>query len=60
LESETPSVTLRRIWTSGKTLYEKRDNGLIEMEQGLDDLESTVRQAIAVQQKRIAEGSLYQ
>lgn len=60
LESETPSVTLRRIWTSGKTLYEKRDNGLIEMEPGLDDLESTVRQAIAVQQKRIAEGSLYQ
>ncbi|KAF2207006.1 hypothetical protein CERZMDRAFT_88894 [Cercospora zeae-maydis SCOH1-5] len=59
LESETPSVTLRRIWTSGKTLYDKRDNGLIDMEHGLDDLESTVRQAIEVQQRKIADGSLY-
>ncbi|KAI5368044.1 Putative NmrA-like domain, NAD(P)-binding domain superfamily [Septoria linicola] len=59
LETETPSVTLRRIWTEGKTLYEKRDNHLIEAEEGLDDLQSTVRQAIEVQQKRIADGTLY-
>lgn len=44
------SVTLRRIWTEGGTLYEKRDNHLIGMEEGVDSLESTVKQAIEVQQ----------
>lgn len=46
------TITLRRIWTSGKTLYEKRDNDLIDLEDGLDDVESAVRQAIEVQTKQ--------
>lgn len=43
------TITLRRIWTSGKTLYEKRDNGLIGMEKGVDSVEDAVRQAVQVQ-----------
>lgn len=49
------SYTLRRIWTSGGTLYEKRDNDLIGMEDGLDSLQTTVAQAIEVQKKRAGE-----
>ncbi|KXT06734.1 hypothetical protein AC578_8481 [Pseudocercospora eumusae] len=52
------TLTLRRIWTSGGTLYEKRDNQLIGMDEGIDDLQSTVRQAIEVQEKMIADGTL--
>lgn len=44
-------LTLRRIWTEGGTLYEKRDNGRIGREDGLDDLSSAVKQAIEVQTK---------
>ena len=43
------SLTLRRIWTEGGTLYEHRDNGLIGMEDGVDSLQSAVKQAIEVQ-----------
>ncbi|EME47131.1 hypothetical protein DOTSEDRAFT_41618 [Dothistroma septosporum NZE10] len=43
------TITLRRIWTSGGTLYEKRDNHLIGMEDEVDSLADAVRQAIAVQ-----------
>ena len=42
-------LTLMRIWTSGGTLYDKRDNHLIGMEDSVDTLESAVRQAIEVQ-----------
>lgn len=42
--------TLRRIWTEGGTLYEKRDNGLIGMEDGkTDTLEHAVGVAISKQ-----------
>ncbi|KUJ07545.1 NAD(P)-binding protein [Mollisia scopiformis] len=40
--------TLRRIWAEGGTLYEKRDNGLIDGEE-TDSLEDAVRVAIAKQ-----------
>ena len=46
------SVTLRRIWTEGGTLYEKRDNHLVGLEQGVDDLQAAVKQAIEVQLKQ--------
>lgn len=67
LERENPVVTLRRIWTSGKTLYAKRDNdellnGAKEEDDGffcLDNVESAVAQAIDVQRKLIAAGILY-
>lgn len=42
-------ITLRRIWAEGGTLYERRDNGVIGMEEGVDDLQSCVKQAIEVQ-----------
>lgn len=42
-------LTLRRIWTEGGTLYERRDNGDIGMEDGVESLEDAVRQAIKVQ-----------
>ncbi|KAF2162047.1 hypothetical protein M409DRAFT_27427 [Zasmidium cellare ATCC 36951] len=45
------SVTLRRIWTEGGTLYEKRDNHLVGLEHGVDDLAAAVKQAIEVQRK---------
>lgn len=44
------SITLRRIWAEGGTLYEKRDNDLIGLENGVDSLESAIKQAIEVQQ----------
>lgn len=67
LERENPVVTLRRIWTSGKTLYAKGDNdellnGAKEDDDGffcLDNVESAVAQAIDVQRKLIAAGILY-
>lgn len=43
------AYTLRRIWTEGGTLYEKRDNELIEMEDRVDTLQDAVAQAIKVQ-----------
>lgn len=43
------TLTLRRIWTSGGTLYDKRDNSLIGLEDGIDNLESAVALAISVQ-----------
>lgn len=43
--------TLRRIWAEGGTLYENRDNALIGMEDGVDDLCSCVKQAIEVQRR---------
>ena len=42
-------LTLRRIWTSGRTLYEHRDNDVIGMEDKMETLESAVEQAIKVQ-----------
>lgn len=44
-------ITLRRIWASGGTLYDERDNGLIGLEDGIDSLESAVRLAISVQER---------
>jgi hypothetical protein len=41
--------TLRRIWGEGGTLYERRDNGIIGAEEGLDDLTDAVKVAIAAQ-----------
>ncbi|KAK5118649.1 hypothetical protein LTR85_008114 [Meristemomyces frigidus] len=45
------TVTLRRIWTEGGTLYDQRDNGLIGMEHNVDSLQDAVKQAIEVQAK---------
>lgn len=45
------TITLRRIWTSGGTLYDKRDNYLVDMEDRVDSLADAVRQAIAIQQE---------
>lgn len=45
-------LTLRRIWTEGGTLYNHRDNELIEMEDGVDSLSSAVKQAIQAQEGR--------
>ncbi|KAF2770768.1 NAD(P)-binding protein [Teratosphaeria nubilosa] len=45
------SVTLRRIWTEGGTLYKKRDNNIIGMEEVMDSLQDAVGQAIEVQRK---------
>lgn len=70
LERENPVVTLRRIWTSGKTLYAKGDNDELlngakeddDDDDGffcLDNVESAVAQAIDVQRKLIAAGNLY-
>lgn len=39
-------LTLRRIWTEGGTLYEKRDNGMIGMEEGCETLADVVRRAV--------------
>lgn len=44
--SKTP-LTLRRIWTEGGTLYESRDNGKINFEDGLDTLADQVKGTIA-------------
>jgi hypothetical protein len=43
-----PLYTLRRIWAEGGTLYEKRDNGLVDGED-TETLEDAVRDAIAIQ-----------
>ena len=51
-EREDPragGLTLRRIWTSGRTLYEHRDNDVIGMEDKMESLESAVKQAVKVQ-----------
>ena len=42
--------TLRRIWTEGGTLYEKRDNGLIG-EPEIETVADQVKQAIAKQMR---------
>lgn len=44
--SKTP-LTLRRIWTQGGTLYERRDNGVIGFNEGLETLEDQVKNTIA-------------
>lgn len=41
--------TLRRIWGEGRTLYEKRDNWLIDGDEGLDTLSDAVAVAVARQ-----------
>lgn len=41
--------TLRRIWGEGGTLYDKRDNHLIEAEDSMDTLADAVAEAIRVQ-----------
>src|ERR1700761_4987366 len=41
--------TLRRIWAEGGTLYEKRDNHLIQAEDGMETLADAVAEAIKVQ-----------
>lgn len=43
--------TLRRIWSEGGTLYEKRDNGLVGMDDATDTqtLEDVVKEAIQQQ-----------
>jgi hypothetical protein len=46
------TLTLRRIWTSGGTLYDERDNGLIGMEGNTDTLQSAVELAISVQKSQ--------
>lgn len=43
------AVTLRRIWTEGKTLYDRRDNALVGMDENVDLLKDAVGQAIDVQ-----------
>jgi hypothetical protein len=45
-----PIFTLRRIWAEGGTLYEKRDNGVIDGEE-TESLEDAVRDAILQQGK---------
>ncbi|KAK2743566.1 hypothetical protein FQN55_007164 [Onygenales sp. PD_40] len=50
-ESGAPNatvLTLRRIWTEGGTLYERRDNGDIG-EPGVEGLEGVVRRVVRVQ-----------
>lgn len=41
--------TLRRIWAEGGTLYEKRDNYLIDAEDDMDSLEDAVSEAVKAQ-----------
>ena len=43
------TITLRRIWTEGGTLYDQRDNALIAMDWYMSSLEDAVSQAISVQ-----------
>lgn len=42
-------LTLRRIWAEGGTLYDKRDNYLIDAEDVVDTLADAVAEAIKVQ-----------
>ena len=47
-------ITLRRIWTEGGTLYEKRDNGLIgdpPMETVGDQIRQAIEKSQGVQPK---------
>ncbi|KAF2629979.1 NAD(P)-binding protein [Macroventuria anomochaeta] len=44
--SKTP-LTLRRIWTEGGTLYETRDNGKVNFDDGLETLVDQVKNTIA-------------
>lgn len=44
-DPKATGYTLRRIWTEGGTLYEKRDNGLIELE-NTDTLEGIVHKLL--------------
>lgn len=44
--SKTP-LTLRRIWTEGGTLYERRDNGEVGFDEGLETLADQVRNTVA-------------
>jgi nucleoside-diphosphate-sugar epimerase len=46
------TLTLRRIWTSGGTLYDSRDNEKIGMEGKTDSLQSAVELAIGIQTKQ--------
>lgn len=50
-EPKAGGLTLRRIWASGGTLYEKRDNDLVGLEEGIDSLQSAVALAISVQEQ---------
>ncbi|KIW11784.1 hypothetical protein PV08_09056 [Exophiala spinifera] len=43
------AFTLKRIWGEGGTLYEKRDNHLIDAEDDMDSLETAVANAIKAQ-----------
>ncbi|KAK7905360.1 hypothetical protein LTR67_000081 [Exophiala xenobiotica] len=52
LEAGNPFATLftlRRIWAEGGTLYEKRDNYLIDAEDDMDSLEDAVSEAVKAQ-----------
>ncbi|KAK3698387.1 hypothetical protein LTR37_016957 [Vermiconidia calcicola] len=42
-------LTLRRIWTEGGTLYDRRDNELIGMEDKMTSLQGAIEQAVRVQ-----------
>lgn len=44
--------TLRRIWAEGRTLYEKRDNGVIGAEEGLDTLADAVKVTVEAQTEK--------
>ncbi|EMC96534.1 hypothetical protein BAUCODRAFT_148130 [Baudoinia panamericana UAMH 10762] len=50
-DAHAGTLTLRRIWSEGGTLYEKRDNALIGMEDSVDSLQDAVKRAIEVQSK---------
>jgi hypothetical protein len=47
--------TLRRIWAEGGTLYEQRDNHLIDAEEGMETLAEAVAEAIRVQKSTQAK-----
>ena len=49
-----PIFTLRRIWGEGGTLYEQRDNGLIDAED-METLSDAVKAAIEVQRSGTPE-----
>ena len=50
------AYTLRRIWNEGGTLYEKRDNHLIEGEDVVETLSEAVAEAIHVQRTYQSKG----
>jgi hypothetical protein len=49
-----PIFTLRRIWGEGGTLYEQRDNGIIDAED-MENLSDAVKAAIEVQRSGTPE-----